>query len=288
MEMETRSVHGASDKLPAPATGGETTRTNRPKTTRELSKEAISLALEGDWEKAAVLNRVILDATPNDAETMNRLGKALMESGQYGEAREVLTRVVEAAPYNNIARKNLTRLAQLEEAPAPAGSGLKGVGSARSFAARSFIEESGKSGATVLQKPGSARAAAPGDPLDLVIQGSSLCVYRRGDEYLGRVEPKLARRLVRLMQAGNRYEAAVIGVKDEGTSIIIRETFRHPSLQKVCSFPSRAKDDPRMYLRENVLRYLDDTGLDNTGLDDDDEGGLVDPGAPDDGSEWDE
>ena len=286
MELETRSPHGASDKLPAPATEGETTRTNRAKTTRELSKEAISLALEGDWEKAAVLNRVILDVTPNDVETMNRLGKALMESGQYVEAREVLTRVVEAAPYNNIARKNLTRLAQLEEAPAPAGSGLKGVGAARSFAARSFIEESGKSGATVLQKPGSARAAAgaaPGDQLALVIEGSSLCVYRRGNEYLGRVEPKLARRLVRLMQAGNRYEAAVIGVKDEGTSIIIRETFRHPSLQKVCSFPSRAKDEPRMYLRENVLRYLDDTGLD-----DDDEGGLVDPGAPDDGSEWDE
>ncbi len=280
MELETRSPQGAWDKLPPPATEGETPGTNRAKTTRELSKEAISLALEGDWEKAAVLNRVILDVTPNDVETMNRLGKALMESGQYGEAREVLTRVVEAAPYNNIARKNLARLDQLEEAPAPARSGLKGVG-----AARSFIEESGKSGTTVLQKPGAARAAAgaaPGDTVDLVIEGSGLCVYRRGEEYLGRVEPKLARRLIRLMQAGNRYEAAVIGVKDEGTSIIIRETFRHPSLQQVCSFPSRVKDDPRMYLRENVLRYLDETGLD------DDEDGLVDRGAPDDGSEWDE
>ncbi len=277
MELETRSPQEAWDKLPAPATEGKTLGTSRAKTTRELSREAISLALEGDWEKAAVLNRVILDVTPNDVETMNRLGKALMESDQYGEAREVLTRVVEAAPYNNIARKNLARLDQLEEAPSPARSGPKGVG-----AARSFIEESGKSGATVLQKPGSARAAAPGDTVDLVIEGSGLCVYRRGEEYLGRVEPKLARRLVRLMQAGNRYEAAVIGVKDEGTSIIIRETFRHPSLQRVCSFPSRVRDDPRMYLRENVLRYLDDTGLD------DDEDGLVDPGAPDDGSEWDE
>ena len=256
----------------------ETAKTNRAKTTRELSKEAVSLALEGNWEKAAVLNRVILDVTPNDVETMNRLGKALMESRQYREAREVLARLVEAAPYNNIAKKNLARLDQLEEAPAPARSGLKGVG-----AARSFIEESGKSGTTVLQKPGPARAAAPGDLLDLKIEGSGLNVYRRGDEYLGRVEPKLARRLVRLMQAGNRYEAAVIGVKDEGTSIIIRETFRHPSLQQVCSFPSRAKDDPRVYLREDVRRYLDDTGLDY-----DDEDGLVDPDAPDDGSEWDE
>ena len=281
MELETRSPQGALDKLPSQATEGETLGTSRAKTTRELSKEAISLALEGDWEKAAVLNRVILDVTPNDVETMNRLGKALMESSQYGEAREVLTRLVEAAPYNNIARKNLARLDQLEEAPSPARNGPKGVG-----AARSFIEESGKSGTTVLQKPGSARAAAgaaPGDKVDLVIEGSGLCVYPRGEECLGRVEPKLARRLVRLMQAGNRYEAAVIGVKDEGISIIIRETFRHPSLQKVSSFPARVKDNPRVHLRENVLRYLDDAGLD-----DDDGGVLVDPGAPDDGSEWDE
>ena len=281
MELETRSPQAALDKLSTPATEGDTLGTSRAKTTRELSKEAISLALEGDWEKAAVLNRVILDVTPNDVETMNRLGKALMESGQYGEARQVLTRVVEAAPYNNIARKNLARLDQLEEAPSPARSGPKVASTARSF-----IEESGKSGTTVLQKPGSARAA-PGDKVDLVIEGSGLCVYRRGEECLGRVETKLARRLVRLMQAGNRYEAAVIGVKDEGTAIIIRETFRHPSLQRVCSFPARVKDNPRRYLRENVLRYLDDTGLDDTGLDDDIDG-LVDPGAPDDGSEWDE
>ena len=286
MELEASSPQGVWDKLPPPATDGENLGTNRAKTTRELSKEAVSLALDGDWEKAAVLNRVILDVTPNDAETMNRLGKALMESGQYGEARQVLTRLVEAAPYNNIARKNLARLDQLEEAPSPARSGPKGIG-----AAGSFIEESGKSGTTVLEQPGSARAAAgaaPGDKVDLVIEGSGLCVYRRGEEYLGRVEPKLARRLVRLMQAGNRYEAAVIGVKDEGTSIIIRETFRHPSLQRVRSFPARVKDNPRVHLRENVLRYLDDTGLDDTGLNDDGGGVLVDPGAPDDGSEWDE
>ena len=32
----------------------------KAKTKKELSKDAISLALEGDWEKAAEINRIIL------------------------------------------------------------------------------------------------------------------------------------------------------------------------------------------------------------------------------------
>ncbi len=186
------------------------------KNTKELSKEAISLALSGEWEQDAVLNRVILDVCPNDVEAMNRLGKSLMESGQYGEARDVLLRVVEAAPYNNIAKKNLARLEQLEDAPAPAKQRRKVSG-----APQLFIEESGKSGATILQKPGSPRllgSIAPGDPLTLAVEGSGLCAYVRDDEYLGRVEPKLGRRVIRLIEAGNKYEAAVIGVKEQGPS----------------------------------------------------------------------
>ena len=44
----------------------------------------------------------------------------------------------------------------------------------------------------------------------------------------------------RLIEGGNTYEAAVIGVNDEGISIIIHETHRDRSLQHVASFPTRA------------------------------------------------
>ena len=43
------------------------------------------------------------------------------------------------------------------------------------------------------------------------------------------------------MDGGNRYAAAVVTVNDQGVSVIIRETFKHSSLQNVCSFPSKAK-----------------------------------------------
>ena len=95
---------------------------NQFRSKKELSKDAISLALSGEWERAAEVNQAILDQTPDDVEAMNRLGKALMEVGDYDSARDVLVRVVSAAPYNNIAKKNLARLEQMESAPYPSGS----------------------------------------------------------------------------------------------------------------------------------------------------------------------
>ena len=258
-------------------------RANTAKTTKELSKEAISLALSGEWEKAAVLNRVILDVCPKDVEAMNRLGKALMESGQYGEAKTVLVKVVEASPYNNIAKKNLVRLEQLEGAPAPARQGrkLSGTPSCSSRKAASRARPSCKSRAPVRWWP-----ALPPATRSLAVENNGLCVYARDDEYLGRVEPKLGRRVMRLLEAGNRYEAAVIGVKEQGTSIIMRETYRHPSLNNVCSFPAKSKEDHRRRLGENNIRYLEDSDLD-----DPEDDGLIDgePGDdPDDDLEWEE
>ena len=255
---------------------------SRSKTIKDLSKDAISLALEGEWEKAAEINRLILDMTPSDVEAMNRLGKALMEMGQYGESKGVLEKVVEAAPYNNIAKKNLARVAQLESQPQPAKPSRRAAGGGKFF-----IGDSGSSGTTVLQRPAQARVLsgiAPGDPLTLKVENNHLSVYVQDGEYLGRVEPKLGRRLVKLMDGGNRYEAAVIAVKEEGISVILRESYRHPNLRKVCSFPTPSKDESRHYIAENVLRYLEEVDLDED--DEEDGAGIVE--EPLDDSEWEE
>ena len=45
------------------------------------------------------------------------------------------------------------------------------------------------------------------------------------------------------MRGGNRYEATIIGVSQQGISIIIREVYRHRTLQKVYSFPTKAKGE---------------------------------------------
>jgi len=239
------------------------------KSARDLSRDAISMALKGEWERASEINRAILESSEDDVDAMNRLGKSLMELARYPEAREVLARLIQLAPYNNIAKKNLARLIQLESTPASANQVRKAAG-----ALQLFIEESGKSGTTVLIKAISGQSAArlaPSDPVTLVVEKDAINVYSQDGDVLGQIEPKLGRRLIKLMDGGNQYQAAIIGVGSHGISITVRETYRHQSLQNVCSFPTKSKEENRVYLNETMVRYTRDENLD----DDEDEVGVI-------------
>jgi len=234
---------------------------NAERLKRDLSHEAISLALNGEWERATEVNRAILELFEDDVEAMNRLGKALMELAQYDDAKKILNRVVLVAPYNNIAKKNIARLTHLGDTPAVAKQARKG-GSAPQL----FIEESGKSGMTVLQNMASRQViarVAPSDPVNLVVEHNNINVYGGDDEYLGQIEPKLARRLIRLMHGGNQYDAAIVGINEHAVSIIVREIHRDPSLRSVCSFPTRLKEEHRVYLGDNLARYISEENLDD-------------------------
>lgn len=232
---------------------------NSTRLKRELSRDAIGLALKGEWERAVEVNQAILELFADDVEAMNRLGKALMELTQYDEAKEIMAKVVQIAPYNTIAKKNLARLSNLETTPAFAKKVRKAAATPRLF-----IEESGKSGTTILRKTGSSQTVAsiaPSDLANLVVENNTMKVYTRDDDYLGLVEPKLGQRLIRLMAGGNTYDAAIIGVNDQGISIIIQETFRHRSLRSGCSFPSKTKEEHKVYLSESLVRHIRDDDL---------------------------
>ncbi len=266
----------------------ELTRTDRnTRLKRELSREAIALALKGDWERAAELNRAILELHPDDVDAMNRLGKALLESAQYQEAEVIFNRVIALSPYNNITKKNLARLRQLATAPATSKQVRKLTG-----APELFIEESGKSATTLLSRPAGWSAVAliaPGDPVNLSVEKNTITVKTREGEYLGQIEPKMGARLIRLLNGGNRYEAAIIGVKDQATgspsiSVIIRETLRHPSLKGVSSFPTKGKDDRLAYLGDSLLQYVEDDELDDEERDE--LVGVESEGSDSDSEEW--
>ena len=239
----------------------QTTKTSdKSRLRREWSKEAINLAMKGEWQRATEVNQALLTLYPDDADAKNRLGHAFIELAEYARAREVLAEVVAKAPYNNIAQKNLARLEQLENAPAETKQTRKSAG-----LSKFFIAESGKSGTTVLQRPPGSKipaSVAPGDPVTLVAQNQAIFAYVREGEFLGKVEARLATRLARLMTGGNRYEAAVVGINDWGVSIIMRETYRHPSLHNISSFPTNSRAALRPPASQNVLNYLDGDDLD--------------------------
>jgi tetratricopeptide (TPR) repeat protein len=259
---------------------GVTSLANTSKPARDLSRDAIALALNGEWERASEVNRAVLELSEDDVDAMNRLSKALMELARYSEAREVLDRVTILAPYNNIAKKNLARLDQLETTPAT-NNQVRKAGSALQL----FIEESGKSGTTILIKAVTGQVAArvaPSDAATLAVEKDVINVCTQEGEYLGQIEPKLGRRLIKLMDGGNQYQAAIIGVRNHGITITIRETYRHQSLQNVCSFPTKSKAEHRVYLSESMVRYTRDDNLED---DEDDEVGIVEDDMEDDWSD---
>ena len=200
---------------------------------RDKAKEAIALALSSRWQEAVELNREIIDEFPRDVEAHNRLGKAFSELGLYREAKAAFGRTLEISPANSIARKNLRRLDQLsEDAPVPR-QGSKAT-------LQLFIEERGKSGSislTRLPPDGAHLHVAPGDAVQLRVTGGGLTVESSEGIYLGEVEPKQGQRLARLMEGGNRYEAAVTSVQEDSLVIMIRETYQHSSQHGIISFP---------------------------------------------------
>lgn len=214
---------------------------NGTKFRRSLHKDAVDLALKGEWDRAAQINRAILELFPGDVEALNRLAKALIELGRYQEAAAVLDRLREVAPYNGIARKNRARLQQLRDAAASAASATRQSRRAAG-APQLFIGESGKSASTVLRHTPRRVALAmvsPGDPVALRLEHHALNVYAADGQYLGQIDPRLGNRLRRLIEGGNTYAAAITGVHDDEISIIIHETSRHRSLAHVASFPTR-------------------------------------------------
>jgi tetratricopeptide (TPR) repeat protein len=230
---------------------------------RRSAKEAIALAMQGRWEEAVITNRSIIEVFPNDIDALNRLGKALTELGQYGQAGETYGRAMEIDPKNGIASRNLQRLSLLNGAPAMPAQRRQRV------IPQLFIEETGKAGVVSLEQPAPPEVLAEmaaGDPVYLRFKGQGLIIESKHGEYLGRVHPRIGVRLAKLMDGGNLYTAAIASLVDSEVKVIITEAFQHPSQAGRPSFPAKGYDGFRSYVKGSILKY--DLGEEEVSLDD--------------------
>ena len=206
------------------------------KTLRDKAQTAIELATKSQWEEAASLNRELTELFPKDVETSNRLGKALMELGDWAAAAEAFQRTLQLAPTNAIAKKNLERVRSLaNDAPVPRSS-------AQRLSSQFFIEEGSKTTQAPLHCSPTEAALASllvSAPVELLRNGNSLEVQTSQGERLGTLPAALSSRLIRLQEEGNQYQAAVARIEGHQVTIMVRETFQHPSLRGIISFPSR-------------------------------------------------
>lgn len=98
------------------------------------------------------------------------------------------------------------------------------------------------------------------------VQGNAVNVLTAKGDYVGMVDPKIGLRLSKMMTAGNQYTAAVVTVEKE-VKVMLRETFKHPSMIDKVSFPQGRSSDIRAYTRKGLLRRDDDDDFGDFGDD---------------------
>ncbi len=225
---------------------------------KEQTRKAVRLAMDGEWAEAARLNREILEAAPDNVEAMNRLGKALTELGESGQALDAFRRALALSPGNPIATKNVERLlAESSSGSAPTARACSGAGS--TLKPRMFIADSGKSADVTLLASTSAGNPSPGMPVTLEANGTTLGVMAPDGSCLGLVPPNMARRLLCLISGGNRYEGAVSGTARGAVRVVLREAYQHPSQRSKVSFPAQPKPLEEPFLPAAEVADAQDT-----------------------------
>ena len=217
----------------------------------QYSDDAVQLAIAGKWDDAVKLNKFIIDSFGADEETQNRLGKALSELGKLKDAKSAYEAALKLNPMNSIAKKNAARINTLLHQK----EGLKAGGTRVDL--NLFVEEMGKTIITTLESsaPDICSKVAAGDVAELRIEGDGIAAETSRGVRLGLLEAKLARRLLKFMRGGNRYQAGVTSCEGSAVKLIVRETYQDPHFAGKPSFPMRRKREVefRPYTKESLL-----------------------------------
>jgi tetratricopeptide (TPR) repeat protein len=243
----------------------------------QYAEDAVQLAIGGRWDEAVKLNRFIIDSFGADEETQNRLGKALSELGKLKEAKASYEAALKINPMNSIAKKNAARINALLHQK----EGLK-VGGTR-VDLNLFVEEMGKTVITTVDtapKDDICSKVAAGDVAELRVEGDSVVSETSRGVRLGALEAKLARRLIKFMRGGNRYQAGVTSCDGNTVKLIVRETYQDHRFAGKPSFPMRRKREVefRPYAKESLLAREVEVFAE----DEEEEGALVETPASDD------
>jgi len=234
------------------------------------TKEAIALAMESRWQEAIDVNQSILELFPDDVESYNRLGKAYQQIGNYADASDSFGMALQIAPNNAIAKRNLERIGAIQQDQRQP----KCMPTAQP---EQFLAESGKTGVVMLDETPPETAIAmltAGESASLTRDGHRLLVENAEGLKIGRVPPRTTKRLLRLLDGGNAYEVILTQIQRGIITVLIRETYQHPTQRGISSFPTRNEQLPTHPL----------VGLDDLELADDDQEEITFPFNED----WDE
>ncbi|HTK03656.1 MAG TPA: tetratricopeptide repeat protein [Alphaproteobacteria bacterium] len=189
-----------------------------------LAQQAISLAIQGNWNEAIKINLEILKSSPHDTDSLNRLAKAYAEIGEIDKAKKTAQKVLKIEPTNHIASKSLDKWQAVKNGIIPTKS---------STSTESFLEDPGKTKIVTLINPGDKQIIAnldSGDIVKLLPHPHSVAVVTDNNKYIGKLPDDLAARLKSLIKKGNKYDVIIKSVEKKQVTVFIRsDTFSFPT-----------------------------------------------------------
>ncbi len=195
----------------------------------DLQQNAIKAAIARNWNEAISFNEKVLEISPDDIPTLNRLGIALSMAKQNKKATENFHKVLAIDPHNHIARNNLARL-KANKKQGLANPYLQTV---------SFIEEPGKSKVVPLVSQGEPKIFSSlniGEPVELTTAKHKVKVGKDGT-FIGYLPDNISSRLLKLIVSGYKYKTVMKSVNPKNPQVFIQEIHTSKKLHGIPSFP---------------------------------------------------
>lgn len=197
-----------------------------------LKSQAIQTALVGDWTNAITLNQQILEAEPEDIDTLNRLAFAYLSIGQPKNAKTLYEKVLSLDMQNPIAIRNLKRLNDTK------------TNKINVQINNLFIEEPGKTKVIELLNIADKKIIShlrSGEMLELRIKRNKIFAIDSENQYIGMLPDDICQRLIKFINAGNLYESYVRTIDSNKVCLLVRETKRMKKFKDQPSFVSTEK-----------------------------------------------
>jgi len=193
-----------------------------PDIDQSLQNNAIVAALSQNWKEAIRLNTTILKQAKNDIGALCRLGYAYLKSGQIKDAKKTYEKVLSLDQYNQIAEKNLKKLATIKKKDMLADGGS-------AISPMMFLEEPGITkivDCIHIAPPQALSTLSAGQEVLLKSKNHCIEIRTHQNTYLGALPDDISFRLLKLIESGNTYRAIVKSVEKNLLKVLIRETAR--------------------------------------------------------------
>ncbi len=204
-----------------------------------LKTLAIESALQNNWKAAVQYNEELLLENPNDIDSLNRLGFALMKTGKYKKAKEAFLKITAIDRTNPIALKNLKRLETVSSIKENTNEETNNLNSTHFSRSSLFIEEAGKTKTLVLKNLADKKTLSmlePGDEVSLLIKRSKIFVQTLKKAYVGMLPDNISMRLLAFMKGGNEYVACIKACDEKSVTIFVKEVKKANRFKNQASF----------------------------------------------------